>query len=157
MLDEAARVPEFTGQPSPVVLERRQRADPAEELDSSAPQHDRHVNPGDTRPAQHQQCAQHHERHEPGVQDEPSSTEPLQLSSVPLFGISDPPQPSPTIGSTSEWLVLIGSIPPGLVLYMGLSATFGGTACTPVTPRGPGVALYAMAMFASIQVTLITK
>jgi hypothetical protein len=41
-----------------VVLERRQRTDPSAELDEDAPSGGRHVNPGEPRPARHQETTQ---------------------------------------------------------------------------------------------------
>ena len=51
-------------------LERRQRADTANELDAGSPQRNRQMHPGCARPAQGREPAQHHERHECGMDDQ---------------------------------------------------------------------------------------
>ena len=68
MCDEISLVAGFAGAAAKTILERRQRADPARELDESAPDDRRHVEPGDARPAQHEDRAQHHKEDEREMQ-----------------------------------------------------------------------------------------
>jgi hypothetical protein len=64
LLDETGGIPGAAAAPPQPVLERRQRADPAGELDPGAPDRRRHVQPGDPGAPEHQQPAEDDEEHE---------------------------------------------------------------------------------------------
>jgi hypothetical protein len=70
MLDEAAFETCLAAGLAQAVLERRQRADAAEERDRRRPGGRRQVHPGEARPAPNQQAAEQRECDERDVQEE---------------------------------------------------------------------------------------
>ena len=68
MRDEVALIARFAAGAAQAVFERRQRADPAGELDERAPDDGGDVKPGDARPAEREQPAEHDEDDEREMQ-----------------------------------------------------------------------------------------
>src|SRR5262249_13791354 len=70
VLDESAAISCLAAKPAPMVFERRERTDPAEEFDEHAPHGGRQVDPREKRPAQNEEAAQDHEQHETEVEND---------------------------------------------------------------------------------------
>ena len=70
VLNEAARVAGLAGEPSEVILERGEWADPTDKLDCHSIEGGRDVQPGDASPSPSEEPAQHDKYYESDVNDD---------------------------------------------------------------------------------------
>ena len=75
VLDESARVARASCLSAERILQRRERADAARELDGGSPDCRRDVKPSHPRPTEDQQSTEHHEQHEQKVEDDDEVSE----------------------------------------------------------------------------------